>query len=330
MDSQPKPSRKFAYVFGIPSFRNTFAGIFRYILYIVLPSAIPVSFDSSSNPQPQPQPTNQPQNNDTTMSDTKEAPKAAPTFSEIMNKSAKSAIRGGTAGAVAMGANVAALMWMRTTVSRQKSTSKSQSNRIQANFGDERTTRHKKECRFLEERTAMLRRTEAYLPFSAWVPPVLRNRPRRIRLFSVDGWDLGADHPREDTPAEHRMRRRQRSIGTGTEFIPNRQACRKRISFSDRFRISNPSVLCRCSISANALASGEFFFCETEPYNETRMDIRYVPSSRSGFDFFFSSSRSSFSRPMPLSPTQTKKKKTGQLPVPKWRNLLRGPPPPVR
>lgn len=46
-----------------------------------------------------------------------ETKKPAPTFSEIMNKSAKSAIRGGTAGAVAMGANVAALMWMRTTVS---------------------------------------------------------------------------------------------------------------------------------------------------------------------------------------------------------------------
>ena len=43
--------------------------------------------------------------------------KPAPTFSEIMNKSAASAMRGGTAGAVAMGANVAALMWMRTTVS---------------------------------------------------------------------------------------------------------------------------------------------------------------------------------------------------------------------
>merc|ERR1712154_218708 len=36
-----------------------------------------------------------------------------------MNKSANSAIRGGTAGAVAMGANVAALMWMRTTVNYQ-------------------------------------------------------------------------------------------------------------------------------------------------------------------------------------------------------------------
>jgi hypothetical protein len=40
-----------------------------------------------------------------------------PTFKDILNKAAGSAIRGGTAGAVAMGANVACLMWMRTTVS---------------------------------------------------------------------------------------------------------------------------------------------------------------------------------------------------------------------
>lgn len=46
-------------------------------------------------------------------------PKPAPTFKEIIDKSAASAIRGGTAGAVAMGANVAALMWMRTTVNYQ-------------------------------------------------------------------------------------------------------------------------------------------------------------------------------------------------------------------
>lgn len=39
-----------------------------------------------------------------------------PTFNEIMNKAAKSALRGGIAGAAAMGANVACLMWMRTTV----------------------------------------------------------------------------------------------------------------------------------------------------------------------------------------------------------------------
>lgn len=39
------------------------------------------------------------------------------TFGEVMTKAAQSAARGGTAGAVAMGANVACLMWMRTTVS---------------------------------------------------------------------------------------------------------------------------------------------------------------------------------------------------------------------
>ena len=52
---------------------------------------------------------------------TKENP---PTFNEILNKAAKSAIRGGTAGAVAMGANVACLMWMRTTVSMDMRASK--------------------------------------------------------------------------------------------------------------------------------------------------------------------------------------------------------------
>ena len=39
-----------------------------------------------------------------------------PTFNDIMNKAAASALRGGIAGAAAMGANVACLMWMRTTV----------------------------------------------------------------------------------------------------------------------------------------------------------------------------------------------------------------------
>lgn len=42
-----------------------------------------------------------------------------PSFGEILDKSAKSALRGGTAGAVAMGLNVGALMWMRTTVNYQ-------------------------------------------------------------------------------------------------------------------------------------------------------------------------------------------------------------------
>lgn len=47
--------------------------------------------------------------------------KTPPTFGEIMDKAAKSALRGGTAGAVAMGLNVGALMWMRTTVSDELS-----------------------------------------------------------------------------------------------------------------------------------------------------------------------------------------------------------------
>lgn len=45
-----------------------------------------------------------------------EPPKEELSFSQVMDKAAKSAIRGGTAGACAMGANVACLMWMRTTV----------------------------------------------------------------------------------------------------------------------------------------------------------------------------------------------------------------------
>lgn len=40
-------------------------------------------------------------------------------FKEIMEKAGASAVRGGTAGACAMGANVAALMWIRTTVNYQ-------------------------------------------------------------------------------------------------------------------------------------------------------------------------------------------------------------------
>ena len=35
---------------------------------------------------------------------------------QVLNKAAGSALRGGVAGAAAMGANVLALMWMRTTV----------------------------------------------------------------------------------------------------------------------------------------------------------------------------------------------------------------------
>mmetsp|Transcript_33413 Transcript_33413/g.61344 ORF Transcript_33413/g.61344 Transcript_33413/m.61344 type:complete len:289 (-) Transcript_33413:351-1217(-) len=42
-----------------------------------------------------------------------------PTFKEILDKASASAVRGGTAGAVAMFLNVGALMWMRTTVNYQ-------------------------------------------------------------------------------------------------------------------------------------------------------------------------------------------------------------------
>jgi hypothetical protein len=51
------------------------------------------------------------------MSDVKQEPSLS--ASEIFDKAAKSAMRGGTAGACAMGANVALLMWMRTTINYQ-------------------------------------------------------------------------------------------------------------------------------------------------------------------------------------------------------------------
>ena len=38
------------------------------------------------------------------------------TTRQVFDKAAASALRGGTAGAVAMGANVGCLMWLRTTV----------------------------------------------------------------------------------------------------------------------------------------------------------------------------------------------------------------------
>ena len=43
-----------------------------------------------------------------------EGPKLS--FRQVLDKSAASAMRGGIAGGIAMGANVAALMWIRTTV----------------------------------------------------------------------------------------------------------------------------------------------------------------------------------------------------------------------
>jgi len=39
-----------------------------------------------------------------------------PSLRQILEKAGASAVRGGTAGAVAMGMNVGLLMWMRTTV----------------------------------------------------------------------------------------------------------------------------------------------------------------------------------------------------------------------
>ena len=47
----------------------------------------------------------------------KEEPKLS--ISEILSNARKSAMRGGVAGAAAMGANVACLMWLRTTVNYQ-------------------------------------------------------------------------------------------------------------------------------------------------------------------------------------------------------------------
>jgi hypothetical protein len=53
------------------------------------------------------------------MSNQSEAAVVPATFSEVLNKTAARALRSGTAGAAAMGANVAALMWMRTTINYQ-------------------------------------------------------------------------------------------------------------------------------------------------------------------------------------------------------------------
>jgi len=50
---------------------------------------------------------------------TADANAGPPSISDVLNKAAKSAIRGGTAGALAMGANVGCLMWMRTTINYQ-------------------------------------------------------------------------------------------------------------------------------------------------------------------------------------------------------------------
>jgi hypothetical protein len=59
-----------------------------------------------------------------TVTEKVEAPPPVLTVREILNKSAASAAKGGTAGALAMGANVAALMWIRTTVRESKTKQK--------------------------------------------------------------------------------------------------------------------------------------------------------------------------------------------------------------
>lgn len=51
------------------------------------------------------------------MSEVKDEEK--PSFRDVMNKAAKSAVRGGAAGFAAMGINVCTLMWMRTTINYQ-------------------------------------------------------------------------------------------------------------------------------------------------------------------------------------------------------------------
>lgn len=65
-----------------------------------------------------------------------EAKKEPVTFKDVMNKAAKSAVRGGTAGAAAMGANVAALMWMRTTINYQYRTGSSFPQALKSLYAD--------------------------------------------------------------------------------------------------------------------------------------------------------------------------------------------------
>lgn len=58
------------------------------------------------------------------------------TFGEVLDKAAKSAARGGAAGACAMGANVACLMWMRTTVNYQYRNGTTFPNALKALYAD--------------------------------------------------------------------------------------------------------------------------------------------------------------------------------------------------
>jgi hypothetical protein len=51
------------------------------------------------------------------MSNTTTTEEKSLSYREVLSKASNAAARGGVAGACAMGANVACLMWMRTTVS---------------------------------------------------------------------------------------------------------------------------------------------------------------------------------------------------------------------
>ena len=57
-------------------------------------------------------------------------------FKEVLDQSASSAMRGGTAGALAMGANVAALMWMRTTINYQYRTGSTITTALKTLYAD--------------------------------------------------------------------------------------------------------------------------------------------------------------------------------------------------
>lgn len=59
-----------------------------------------------------------------------------PTFREIMDKSAASAMRGGIAGGMAMGANIGCLMWLRTTMNYQYRYGTSMSGAIKTLYAD--------------------------------------------------------------------------------------------------------------------------------------------------------------------------------------------------
>ena len=118
-----------------------------------------------------------------------EAKKPDLTFREILDKSAKSAIRGGTAGAVAMGANVAALMWMRTTVGGSGSCSRSSRrvNSLEMSPGQLPIPQRSQ----LSHGPAHPLRRRRYPSFLPWRPPgPLSGSPQSIRRHSGQHWSL--------------------------------------------------------------------------------------------------------------------------------------------